>query len=223
MLIFAHRGASATQRENSRAAFTAAVAAGADGIELDVRRTVDDHLVVHHDARFADGRLVAGCRADQVPSHVPALAEALAVCAPCVVNVEIKDLPGELEFDPSRRTARLTAAALDDPPSAVLVSSFDPAALAVVRAVTPELDLGVLAARSEADALLDRATALGAVAVHPADGDTDETLVAAAHRAGFRVHVWTVNDPDRLRELAELGVDAAITDDPAAARAALAR
>ncbi|MEM9033576.1 MAG: glycerophosphodiester phosphodiesterase [Actinomycetota bacterium] len=220
MLIIAHRGSSATHRENSLPAFTAAVSAGADGVELDVRRTADDRLVVHHDPVLAGGTEIVRCQADDLPSEVPALHEALAACAPCVVNVEIKDLPGEVAFDPERTTARLVTAALSRPPVPVLVSSFDPGALGVVRGLDPELGLGLLAVSAEG--LVERAVALGARAIHPGDRSVDAALVERAHAAGLQVNVWTVNDPERLRELRAMGVDAAISDDPAAARAALA-
>ncbi|HEX9644253.1 MAG TPA: glycerophosphodiester phosphodiesterase, partial [Acidimicrobiia bacterium] len=48
-LILAHRGASAHAEGNTLAAFRLAVAHGADGVELDVRFTADDRVVVHHD------------------------------------------------------------------------------------------------------------------------------------------------------------------------------
>ena len=48
-MIIAHRGASGLGPENTLAAFEAAIAAGADGIELDVHLTADGHVVVHHD------------------------------------------------------------------------------------------------------------------------------------------------------------------------------
>jgi glycerophosphoryl diester phosphodiesterase len=78
--IFAHRGASAVERENTVAAFAAAVAMGADGVELDVRRTADGALAVHHDAHLADGRLLVEVAAGDLPSEVPSLVEALAAC-----------------------------------------------------------------------------------------------------------------------------------------------
>ena len=57
-LVIAHRGASAQAPENTVAAFELAVRLGAEGIELDVRRTADDELVIHHDAHLPDGRSV---------------------------------------------------------------------------------------------------------------------------------------------------------------------
>jgi glycerophosphoryl diester phosphodiesterase len=63
VLVIAHRGAPRLARENTVESFSAAVAAGAGAIELDVRRTADDHLVVHHDALLEDGGRSSRARA----------------------------------------------------------------------------------------------------------------------------------------------------------------
>ena len=65
--VIAHRGANRRARENTLEAFRAAVALGSDGIELDVRRTVDGALVIHHDAQLPDGRVIRESRRDELP------------------------------------------------------------------------------------------------------------------------------------------------------------
>ena len=62
--VIGHRGASRAERENTLEAFHAAVAQGADGVELDVRRTADGALAVHHDAHLPDGRAIVLTRRD---------------------------------------------------------------------------------------------------------------------------------------------------------------
>src|SRR3954469_9348848 len=98
--IFAHRGASVAFVENTVDAFRGARALGATWVELDVRRTADGGLAVHHDAHLVDGRAIVDLPAEQLPSHVPSLAEALEACAPLGVNVEIKNTPNDVDFDP---------------------------------------------------------------------------------------------------------------------------
>jgi glycerophosphoryl diester phosphodiesterase len=78
--VFAHRGASRAEAENTVAAFRRAKELGADGVELDVHRG----MLVHHDA-------------EPVPPDAPTLAEALDACAGMVVNVEIKNLQGDAD------------------------------------------------------------------------------------------------------------------------------
>src|SRR5688500_15920991 len=107
--VWAHRGASRAERENTLAAFASAVAMGADGVELDVRRTRDGAMAVHHDAALADGRLLAELTVADLPADVPLLDAALDACGDLVVNVEIKNLPGEPDFDPDERLATQVA------------------------------------------------------------------------------------------------------------------
>lgn len=65
------------------------------------------------------------------------------------------------------------------------------------------------------------AAALGACVVGPEFVDVDRPLVERAHALGVSVLPWTVNEPDDLRRMHEIGVDGIVTDDPAAARAVL--
>jgi glycerophosphoryl diester phosphodiesterase len=69
---------------------------------------------------------------------------------------------------------------------------------------------------------LDRAAASGDVAVNPWDHLIDEALMRRCAELGLQVNAWTVDDPDRIRALAALGVHSIITNEPAHARAALA-
>ena len=69
--VIAHRGASKAFPENTVAAFRGAAAMGADMVELDVRRTADGYLVIHHDARLPDGRVIYDLRARELPPRCP--------------------------------------------------------------------------------------------------------------------------------------------------------
>ncbi len=73
--VIAHRGASAAAAENTIEAFALAAELGADGVELDARRTADGQVVVHHDAHLPDGRVIVDLSAADLPAHVPTLAE----------------------------------------------------------------------------------------------------------------------------------------------------
>ena len=103
--VIAHRGASRLAPENTTVAFRTAVSVGADGIELDARRTADGVIVVHHDARLADGRVIVDTPWRELPEHVPTLGAALDACAGAWVNVEIKNSPAEPDFDADDRVA----------------------------------------------------------------------------------------------------------------------
>src|SRR5262245_27082175 len=91
--VIAHRGASRAAPENTLEAFRLARSLGADAVELDVRRTRDGALAVHHDARLPDGQSVVDLSAAELPRSVPLLDAALDACAGMWVNVEIKNDP----------------------------------------------------------------------------------------------------------------------------------
>ncbi len=220
MRVIAHRGASHARRENTLPAFELAALQGADGVELDVRRTKDRRLRVLHDPAPPGGDPLVDTLDGDVATWIPTLDLALAACRG-VVDVEIKDLPGEPGFDDDRTTARLVAEALADRTDRVVISSFDPGALHAVAEVVPQLRLAVLSITGMADAALEIARQLSAVAVHPADADVGPDYVRIAHAEGFEVNVWTVDDEDRIRELAEWGVDGVITNEPSTALAVL--
>ena len=234
MRLWAHRGVSAHLPENTVAALAAARAAGADGVELDVRLGADGEVVVFHDddlRRLAGqpGRIEDLSRAARAAVRiagvhpVPTLIEALEACAPLAVNVELKTTrPGQ-----GGRLAAAVAALCDRPGlrERILVSSFDPIALAQLRWHAPRLATAYLFHRDQW-APLRRGwptLAIGASAVHPDDALVTPARIEAWHALGLAVQVWTVDDPDRLRQLAAWGVDGVFTNDPAAARAALRR
>jgi glycerophosphoryl diester phosphodiesterase len=225
MLVLGHRGASAAFPENTLVAFAGALDQGADGVELDVRRTRDGALAVRHDAGLPDGRLICETDGAALPSEVPSLAEALDVlAAAAVVNVEIKNWPEDPDFDPTEALADAVVALLqargdqDDP--RLLVSSFHVPTLERVRALAPGLSTGWLAIDAGPE-LVERAAAGGHRALHPHHAFVTPELVAAARASGIALNTWTVDDPERIRWLAGLGVDAVITNDPAGALAAL--
>ena len=229
MLVIAHRGASADFAENTLDAFLGAAEQGSDGVELDVRRTADDRLAIHHDDTLGDGRAIVETAFRALPSTVPDLAAALDACAPLpVVNVEIKNWPEDRDFDPTERVAEsvveLLAARgeLDD--GRVLVSSFHLPTIDRVHDLAPGLATGWLLGLVEGlHDLVARAADHGHVAVHPHHAFVNEDLVRAAHDAGMAVNTWTCDEPERIRWLAELGVDAVITNTPAIALQALGR
>jgi glycerophosphoryl diester phosphodiesterase len=229
MLVLGHRGAAASERENTVRAFARALADGADGVELDVRRTADGALAVHHDPALADGRVIVAIPAADLPPEVPLLAAALDACAGAkVVNVELKNWPDDPDFDPTERLVEAVVALLGErgelEAPGLLLSSFHRPTVERVRALAPGLATALLTIDVPDPAGLAAELAeAGHRALHPHHAFVDEGVVAACHEAGLAVNTWTCDDPDRLRWLAGLGVDAVVTNDPATALAALGR
>src|SRR5688572_20980568 len=91
--VIAHRGASAVRRENTVEAFVEARRLGADMVELDVRRTVDGALVIHHDALIPELGAIHELRQNALPPWVPTLEQAMEACDGMTVNIEVKNWP----------------------------------------------------------------------------------------------------------------------------------
>ncbi len=225
MLIIAHRGASGEFPENTLPAFAAAIEAGAQMCELDVQLTGDAVAVVIHDEtvdRTTNGtgavaaislaqvrRLDAGVKfgAAFAGTRIPTLEEVLTlVKGRCALNVELKS-PGV-----EREVCRLLRAhvRIND----TLVSSFDWNALAAARRLEPALRLGVLA-EGDFDTMLQTASRLRAVSVNPRFDLVTPALVEKAHRAGFKLLAWTVDQVEELKRIVALGVDGIMTNYPA--------
>lgn len=228
-MVVAHRGASVEQPENTITAFEAAIDAGADAVEFDVRMTADGHAVVMHDpdvSRTTDGRgLVAEMTLEENRTlGVPTLDEALrCLSGRAAVDIEIKNLPGEPDFTPYREPAvEATLAALDSVgfSGQVIVSSFNPASIAHSRALRPEVPTGLLTEYEvDAEEALMRATSLGHPWVLPfvlKVLEASDGFVDRVHAGGALLGVWIADDPDTARRLFELGADAVATNDPRA-------
>jgi glycerophosphoryl diester phosphodiesterase len=218
--IWAHRGASAVEPENTLGAFAAAVRMGADGIELDVRATADGLPAILHDAVLPDGRPLATVLAAGLPPHVPLLGAALEACADLTVNIEIKEPPELAELVVAEVRRRGMA-------GRVVVSCFDLATVDRVHALDPDLATALLVFegpdRDRAGRLIDLCRRRGHRAVHPHHLAVDAHFVDLAAGAGVDVNVWTVDDPARVAALAALGVHAIVTNVPDVALRALGR
>jgi glycerophosphoryl diester phosphodiesterase len=217
--------------ENTVEAFATAGLLGADGVELDVHRTADGVLVVHHDADAGGIGVLAEHPLAAVRAarpDIPTLEEALEACTGMLVNVEVKNLPGDADYDATEGAAGTLVELLasrrrrDD----VLVSSFNLASADRVRALDATIPTGFLT-HVGLDPLdgIEVAHAHGHVAVHPhvrsLRGDAAEATIVRAHELGMAVNVWTVNGEAEMLRLAAAGADALITDVPDVARRVL--
>ena len=209
-------------------AFRRAGAMGADGVELDVRRTRDGDLVVHHDPHLADGRAIVAVGRADLPDYIPGLNDALDACGAMWVNVEIKNDPDEPDFDATDGIAVVVAEALNGrrSPDRFLVSSFRRETIDAFRRTAPEIATAFLTAAPNLSvdiALLDDLRAAGHRAIHPWYGLVTADFVAASHERGIAVNVWTCDDPDTMRTLAAWGVDGICTNVPDVALEVLGR
>ena len=211
VLAIAHRGNPIAQRENTLAAFAAAVDAGADMIELDVRRTSDGEAVVVHDATleriWGVATRVVDVSADDVRAlGIPDLAEALrAIPASVQVMVDYEDRAvAELALD-----AVVTAGALER----CLFSGDCYDGHRAIREQAPDARIACTWTSDTpvADALLDE---LGAEYWNP-NGNVlarAPEQIERMHARGTRVSVWTIDRREHMEHFLRLGVDAVITN-----------
>ena len=227
-LVYAHRGDRSRAEDNTLEAYRLAVEAGADGIELDVRRTVDGVLVMNHDdARPGFPPIVEMTFADireQLPS-MPTLIETLASVPQNVwLNVEIKNFPTEADFDEGRSTVVQVIETIiaHDTLDRILLSSFDPVTMQRAAQVSPEMLRAQLVRLPYGlDVAIAAALSQGAHAVNPELAHFSEdplVTISSIHDAGLKAIVWRVELPEDIAMLFNIGVDGVITDDPAMAR-----
>jgi glycerophosphoryl diester phosphodiesterase len=222
--VWAHRGDSAHAPENTMLAFDKARAAGADGIELDVRFDGDGQVVVFHDSQLErltglPGRMEQLSAAERAALRVggepvPLLAEVLAAID-LEIDVELKSLKVGRMGALVEATARVIrdSGRVDQ----VLVSSFDPVALVQFHRHLPDVALAYLF-HDEQPLPLRRGwlgSWMGASLLHPQNTLCTEDSVKAWHTAGLPVNAWTVDDRAELERLARLGVDGVFANDPA--------
>lgn len=236
-LLYAHRGANRRAPENTLSAFRVAAEEGADGVELDVRMCASGEVVVAHDPHL--GRV--GERAAWVAmlpwerlravrvgerERVPLLDEAidLVTGAGLRLNVEVKgDVPDRcaLARAVAATLARRSAAAREG----MVLSTFDAVVLGALRRHAPGVPVAFLFDRDHTGPIRGTIARrlLRADGLHPHEQLCTAARVRRWKRRGLFVSAWTVNDPQRARWLAGIGLDALITDDVPAVAAALAR
>jgi glycerophosphoryl diester phosphodiesterase len=226
-LVVAHRGASMEQPENTIEAFEAAIAAGADAVEFDVRLTRDGVPVVMHDpdvSRTTDGEgLVSELTLEEIRRlGVPTLEDALACLAGrATADIEIKNEWYEPDFveDGAPALARVCDA-LDRTafPGRVLLSSFDEATMRRSRRLRPDVPTGLLtSAETDAASALEAAAGDDHPWVLPFVSqvlDAGPEFPGEVHEAGLLLGVWIADDPEMARTLFSWGADAVATNDP---------
>ena len=236
--VWAHRGASAKAPENTLAAFRLAHELGADGVELDVQLTADGQVVVIHDEtldRTTTGRGPVGTRtlreiktldaSNDLRGYqgetVPTLEEVLALVGPTGMSINI-ELKNSVEPYPGLEAAVLrivNAAGIAD---RVIYSSFNHISATQLARSSQPSRVGLLFSDVLAEPW-DYAQRLDMAALHPHWKYVQfvPETIERCHALGLAINVWTVDSPDMVRRLADLGADAVITNRPDEVRTVL--
>jgi glycerophosphoryl diester phosphodiesterase len=230
-MIQAHRGSSAYCPENTLEAFSMAVAQKADGIELDVQLSKDGHVVVVHDEnleRVSNGKgfihdhtleelKSLDCSKlfpNRSPCRIPALAEVYSLIKPTslMVNVELKTSRFLYPGLPEKLAALGREYAMEE---RIIYSSFNHYSLLEIKKLCPSAKTGLLYQMGMVDPWV-YANYVKAYAIHPhyfVITHLPET-VENCHKNGVCVNVWTVDDPEAIKQLVQYGVDTIITNKP---------
>jgi glycerophosphoryl diester phosphodiesterase len=211
--VIGHRGWPTRFPENTLSGFLAA-ATVSDGVELDIRRSADGKLVLSHDPLIGDlpvssTRWSNLAELDVGNGHHPALLDEVLAALPATpVQLEVKNWPTDPGYEPDHRIA-LEVAERARPND--LVTGFNPDSLAAVRRIFPEVPTGLaVSAFVSLDEAVKHCLEGGHTALIPS-----LSLITRELNVELAVFPWTVNEPERARELVEFGVTGIITDDPA--------
>ena len=173
---------------------------GCDGFEFDVRLSADGQAVICHDATIG-GMKIKDTASESLP--LPTLEDVLRQFAPrAFLDIELKVAGLGLQT--------LAELRKHPPQKGFVVSSFLPDVLTAIHDLDPAIPLGFLC---ETRDQIRGWRQTPAEWVIPQFKLADGKLVELVHAAGKRIMVWTVNRTERMRELAELGVDAIISDE----------
>ena len=226
----AHRGASGRYPENTRLAFAKAIEARVDMIELDCQLSRDGHVVVFHDERLNRlgrsrgtvrsktleqlkrldigawrGRAFAGERILTLEEALDSIGGNADLCLEIksfqdsAPGIELKVLFIVSHYDYFERTT---------------FSSFDYGALARLRELAPDANVGLIIGSPLPPNWLEAARRLTAKSVHVQKELATRELVAQAWEEGLDVYVWTVNDVQDMEALGGMGVQGLISDFP---------
>lgn len=222
MLKIAHRGVHDTYPENTLPAFQKAMETGVDGIELDVRLTSDNELVVIHDEtidRTTNGNgtvnqfTLKELKQFRIDSkyEIPTLVEVIELVATnYLVNIELKEIATvekvvEVLYDLVQKKHWNY--------SNFLISSFDWHALKKVHTLNSEIPIGILTA-TDLELAFIFAKFIKATTLLPHYSLVNEEAIIEIQNAGINIITWTVNENNAIQQMKKLNINGIISDFP---------
>lgn len=241
MKVIAHRGASHSAPENTLAAFKSALDMGVDMIELDVRSTLDNEIVVYHDANLKrtssiEKKVIDMTKKDLLEldagswfnssfsnEKIPSLDQTFETIGDkCEILVEIKSDNTRLSTSFLRTLFKTIYQHRLN--SSVILQSFDTRILNRIHQLDPSLRLQklivlkipLLGIQLDQRVMLENVLAKGHYeAINVDHRFASPQLIDKIHRFNKKIYCWTVDDPSRMKKLSDIGVDGIITNQPA--------
>ncbi|WP_010249160.1 glycerophosphodiester phosphodiesterase [Acetivibrio cellulolyticus] len=229
-LIIAHRGASAYAPENTLSSFKKAVQLGADGIELDVQLSRDGHVVVIHDTYVnrtsnGNGRVrsltLKQLKALDFGSWFSDEFKNEPICTLEEVFSYLKGWNGLINVEIKREWLQFTSIEKKvaelikkfDRQTKTIVSSFSVFSLAKIKRINKDIKTGILYS-SSAKKPITHAMRIKADAIHPWYQNVTKDMKKDASQNNIKINTYTVDNPDAIKKLADIGVDGIITNVP---------
>ena len=230
--VIAHRGASNYAPENTMSAFELAIIQKADAIELDVCSSKDGNVIVLHGPDIdrttnGQGRISeltlkqlkkfdAGSHFDQSYQHerIPTLSEVFDNFGQKIaINIEIKNYSPLDKSLPEKVSRLIDEYQLQN---FVFISSFHILSLIKIKHMQPLVPIALLTEKGKIGKIyhhfLTRFYKLDAV--HPHYRNLSVNLIRNAKKRGIRIHPYTIDLQEDIRQAFQLGIDGIITDDP---------
>lgn len=212
ILTIGHRGVKGHAPENTLASFKKAIEMRVDMIELDVHLSKDlVPMVIHDDTvnrtTSATGNVTDFTANELQQLGIPTLEDVLnLVQNSCSINIEIKVY---VATNPVLKILKSSSFDSDK----IIISSFDWHVLQEVRFQNDTIKLGVLT-ETDLTLAIGFATFIKATAIHPYYHLLTAENLEKIQSKGFLVYTWTVNEPEDITFVKQLGVDGIITDYP---------
>jgi len=214
MKIIAHRGASFYEPENTLRSIKRAIQMNADFIEVDVRLSKDDELVIMHDADVSRTTNFTGLVKDLNLQELKKLDAGMGEKIPTleeVINlvknktglvVEIKE-PGTEEM--------VIEKIMENKLNNTIITSFYHKTVQNIRHKYPDIDAGIIFVGQPIN-IAQLASAANANIIFPSYRYMDGDLVKDAQKNGLRVYPWAIDDPQIFKEFVNMGVDGIVTN-----------
>jgi glycerophosphoryl diester phosphodiesterase len=222
--VFAHRGAGSFAPENSLPAFEKAIKMGCDGIELDVRRSADGHIIVFHDRHtyrmtrvrgnihrlnLSDIRSLYLKQSNFPLEKIPTLPEILDLAGKNVlINIDVK----KENFSNNGFEEKILQI-IDDFKciNNVIISSFNPFLLKKIALLNPKIHLGFIFRNRSSMMMLNGHPVKSLHARFPI---LSIKYLSNLYQRSSKVYAWTVDEGKKMIELIKKGVDGIITNKP---------
>lgn len=235
VLLIGHAGASKLAPANTLKSFQKAIDLGADYIEFDVHISRDGEIVIIHDrntfATTGHSRLIKSMSLKELKTlnagngeQVPTLQELIEIAKDKIgLQIEVK----------ARRMAERLVSILkkENLIESSIISSFLHDELLKIQKIEPKIKLATLEPieypwRDNWEyrkRLIKKVVDHDFYAIHPREDIVNKRLIEYAHESNIKVHVWTINDKNQMRNCINFGIDGIITDDIEAAKEVLNR